>query len=110
MPTPLSILHEPLCVSMAFFEGGGKVVLDAGLLEEATAEGTMVVAANTQREVCLISKMGGVPTDALVLLRCVEVAVGKVRELSKVLHQALEEDARRRDQGLGKELSASNER
>ena len=46
-----------------------------------------------------------------MLLRCVEVAVGKARELGKALDVALERDAKRRDKGgMSRELRAENER
>lgn len=87
------------------------MIVDATLLEQQCSEGQMVVTANEQGDVCQISKLGGVPTDALVLLRCVEVAVGKVRELSKVVSRGLEEDTKKRDKGgLMAELSAENAR
>ncbi|KAM0795644.1 ribosomal protein S5 domain 2-type protein [Usnea florida] len=110
-PVPLALLHHPLCVTMRGFEDGGKWLVDATLLEQQCSEGEVVVAANAQGEVCLVRKGGGGEVDALVLLRCVEVAVGKVRELGKVVDGALEEDAKRRDKGgMSRELRAENER
>lgn len=59
-----------------------------------------------------MQKGGGGEVDALVLLRCINVAVGKVRELGKVIDKVLEEDAKRRDKGgvMSRELRAENER
>lgn len=80
-------------------------------MEQQCSEGEVVVAANPQGEVCLVQKGGGGEVDALVLLRCVEVAMGKVRELGKMMDGALEKDARRRDRGgMSEELRAENER
>lgn len=80
-------------------------------MEQQCSEGEVVVAANPQGEVCLLQKGGGGEMDALVLLRCVEVALGKVRELGKVVDGALERDAKRRDKGgKSRELRAENER
>lgn len=85
--------------------------MDATLEEERCGEGEVVVAANGQGEVCLVQKGGGGEVDALVLLRCVEVAVGKVRELGREVDGALERDAKRRDRGgMSRELRAENER
>lgn len=55
---------------------------------------------------------GGGEVDALVLLKCVGVAVGKVREVGGVIDRVLEEDGRRRDRGglVSRELRAENER
>lgn len=80
-------------------------------MEQQCSEGEVVVAANPQGEVCLVQKGGGGEVDALVLLRCLEVAMGKVRELGKMMDGALEKDARRRDRGgMSEELRAENER
>ena len=110
-PVPLALLHHPLCVTLVFFEAGEKWVVDATLMEQQCGEGEVVVAANAQGEVCLVQKGGGREVDALVLLRCVEVAVGKVRELGKRVDGALERDAKARDKGgWRRELQAENER
>ncbi|KAL8894568.1 MAG: hypothetical protein Q9192_004214, partial [Flavoplaca navasiana] len=110
-PVPLAMLHHPLCVTMALFEGGEKVVVDATLREQQCCEGEVVVTANKHGEVCQIAKLGGVPSDALVLLKCVDVAVAKVRELDALVAEALEKDAAKRDiGGLMAELSAENAR
>ncbi|KAL8854962.1 MAG: hypothetical protein Q9221_000158 [Calogaya cf. arnoldii] len=110
-PVPLAMLHHPLCVTMALFEGGEKVVVDATLREQQCCEGEVVVTANKHGEVCQIAKLGGVPSDALVLLKCVDVAVAKVKELDVLIVKALEKDAAKRDiGGLMAELSAENAR
>ena len=80
-------------------------------MEQQCSEGEIVVAANPQGEVCLVQKGGGGQVDALLVLRCVEVAMVKVRELDKVVDGALEGDAKRRDKGgMSRELRAENER
>ena len=80
-------------------------------MEQQCSEGEIVVAANPQGEVCLVQKGGGGEVDALVLLRCVEVAMRKVKELGKAVDAALEADAKRRDKGgISRELRAENER
>lgn len=110
-PVPLALLHHPICVSLHYFESGGKVIVDATLVEQQCSEGEIVVAANPQGEVCLMQKGGGGEMDALVLLRCVEVAVGKVKELGKAVDRALERNAKLRDKGgMSRELQAENER
>lgn len=110
-PVPLALLHHPLCITLNYFETGEKIIMDATLVEQQCSEGEVVVAANPQGEVCLVQKGGGGEVDALVLLRCVEMAVGKVRELGKKIDAALEADAKKRDKGgMSRELQAENER
>ena len=98
-------------MTFAVFEEGEKLVVDATMREEQCCEGEITVVANKSGEVCAISKQGGVPTDALVLLGCIDTALGKVRELDAVVKGALEKEEVRRDVGgLMKELRAENER
>ena len=110
-PVPLALLHHPFSVTFNFFEMGERWVVDPTLMEQQCSDGELVVVANPQGEVCLVQKGGGGEVDALVILRCVEVAMGKVRELGKVVDGTLEADAKRRDKGgLSRELRAENER
>lgn len=111
VPVALAMLHHPLCVTFSFFEQGKMVVLDATLQEQQMSEGEMIVTANRHGEICQIAKLGGVPTDALALLRCVDVAVAKVRDMNKTIAGALEMDAMKKDPGrMIAELSAENDR
>ena len=110
-PVPLALLHHPLSVTLNFFEGGRKMVVDPTLVEQQVSEGEVVVTANAQGEVCLVQKGGGGEVNALLVLEAVNMAVGKVRELEKVVNSALGRDAKTRDQGgISAELSAENER
>lgn len=88
------------------------MLVDCTLQEQQCSEGEIIVSANPQGEVCLVQKGGGGEVDALALLRCVNVAVEKVREVGRVIERVLEEDAKRRDKGglLSRELRAENER
>lgn len=110
-PVPLTLLHHPLCVTLSFYEGGEKMLVDTELKEQQCAEGEVVVGANAQGEVCLVSKLGGVEVEAVTLLRGVEVAVGKARQLIGLVDVELERDAKGRDKGgLIEELRAENDR
>ena len=110
-PVPLALLHNPLCATLSFYEKGEVVLVDAGLKEQQCAEGGLIVGANAQGEICLISKIGGVDLEAVRLLRSVEIAVGKVKDLIKLVDHALKKDAAMRDVGgLIAELTAENDR
>lgn len=119
-PVPLSILHQPYCITFSFYtplpdadsDSDTICLLDATLLEEHLREGAATIGINRHGEVCQIAKLGGVEVDAVFLLNCVQVALVKVRDISKLVSGKLEEDARRRDKGgLFKELlSAENDR
>jgi exosome complex component RRP45 len=117
-PVPLSILHCPYCITFSFYkqegEAEGEVIslVDTTLLEEQLRDGAVTVGINRHGEVCQIAKLGGTPVDAVVLLGCVQSALGKVRDISKVVESKLEEDKRRRDKGgrMAELLSSENDR
>lgn len=119
-PVPLALLHWPLCIGLCVLNESSSIGNDAGenvllvdptLAEEQVCENEVLVVANREGEVCQIKKQGGAPTGAIVLLRCVEMAMGKVEELCAQVKNALDADAKRRDKGgLIAELSAENER
>lgn len=86
-------------------------MVDATMREEQCSDGEITVVANKSGEVSAISKQGGVPTDALVLLSCVDTALRKVRELDSFVKEALDGEEKRKDAGgLMRELKAENER
>ncbi|PSN74650.1 hypothetical protein BS50DRAFT_20913 [Corynespora cassiicola Philippines] len=110
-PIPLSILHQPLCVTFSYFEEGEIFLVDANLAEEQVRQGEVIITMNKHGEVCQIAKYGGATVDPLALLQCTNIALVKVQEQSKFIQQKLEEDAKRRDAGgLMAELSAENAR
>ncbi|ORX94283.1 exoribonuclease [Clohesyomyces aquaticus] len=110
-PIPLSILHQPLCVTFSYYEDGDIFLVDANLAEEQVRQGEVIVTMNRHGEVCQVAKYGGATVDPLALLNCTNVALEKVKELSKYIQNRLEEDAKKKDAGgLMAELSAENDR
>ncbi|KZF21499.1 exosome complex endonuclease 2/ribosomal RNA processing protein-like protein [Xylona heveae TC161] len=111
VPVPLSLMHDPLCVSFSFYHGGEVSLVDATLQEEQLREGELIISMNRHGEVCQLAKLGGVPVDALTLLSCTNTALVKVKDLTALINKKLDEDAKRRNLGgLMTELSAENER
>ncbi|OCK82901.1 hypothetical protein K432DRAFT_380004 [Lepidopterella palustris CBS 459.81] len=110
-PIPLSILHHPICVTFSLYESGEIMLVDANLAEEQVREGEVVITMNKHGEVCQVAKYGGASVDALVILNCINVALEKVKGITKFIQSKLEEDAKKRDAGgLMAELSAENAR
>ena len=66
-PLSLSVVHVPVCVSFAFFDGGKFMLIDPTQKEQQVADGMMMVAMNKHREVCMIETTG-----------CVELMVDEV--------------------------------
>jgi exosome complex component RRP45 len=110
-PIPLSILHQPLCVTFSYFEEGEIFLVDANLAEEQVRDAEVIITMNRHGEICQVAKYGGATVDPLALLNCNNIALQKVNEMSKFIQKKLEEDAKRRDAGgLMAELSAENAR
>ncbi|KAH4403585.1 hypothetical protein HBH92_198360 [Parastagonospora nodorum] len=110
-PIPLSILHQPLCVTFSYFAEGELFLVDANLAEEQVRQGEITITMNKHGEICQIAKYGGATVNPLAMLQCTNVALQKVKEMSKFIQQKLDEDAKRRDAGgLMAELSAENAR
>ncbi|KZO91951.1 hypothetical protein CALVIDRAFT_541439 [Calocera viscosa TUFC12733] len=95
-PVPLSLHHQPMCVSFAFLGPANVLVVDPTHLEEQLANGTMSISLNAQREICVLQKAGGVALPADEVMRAVNIAVFRVRELSDIVSRALEEDSKTR--------------
>ncbi|KAF2248410.1 hypothetical protein BU26DRAFT_520091 [Trematosphaeria pertusa] len=110
-PIPLSILHQPLCVTFSYFEEVDIFLVDANFAEEQVRQGEVIVTMNRHGEVCQVAKYGGATVNPLALLNCTNIALQKVKEMSKFIQMKLDEDAKRRNVGgLLAELSAENDR
>ena len=66
--------------------------MDPSQLEETLALGTLSVALNAQREICVMQKMGGAPLAADEILGLVDVAVEKAKELDRLVEKRLKQD------------------
>ncbi|KAI9489059.1 ribosomal protein S5 domain 2-type protein [Zychaea mexicana] len=91
-PVPLSIHHLPICVSFAFFDQGQLLVVDPNYLEEKLKQGSMVITMNIHKEICALSKAGGIPLEMDQVLRCSQIALVKVTETTEQIQKALETD------------------
>jgi exosome complex component RRP45 len=110
VPVPLSIMHHPVCVTCSFYHNGEVILLDATRSEEQVREAEAILTVN-DFELCQVAKLGGSPIDAVVLLKCINTALTKGKEINGMVTRKLAEDATRRDVGgLIAELRAENER
>ena len=110
VPVPLSIMHHPVCATFSFYHGGETMILDAARSEEQVRESSVTITVNAF-ELCQVSKMGGSPIDALMLLKCINIALAKGKEINGIVASCLTEDSTRRGVGgLIAELRAENER
>ncbi|KAI9851393.1 MAG: hypothetical protein M1824_002709, partial [Vezdaea acicularis] len=86
------------------------ILLDATPLEESVSVARLSVTATAQGEVVGISLLGGGPVEAVLLLRCAELAVRKAGELTGWLRGEVDRDLERRDGIVVREGGAENER
>ncbi|KAJ2918869.1 hypothetical protein MD484_g1538, partial [Candolleomyces efflorescens] len=92
-PMPLAIHHSPFCFTFAFFsDPETPPILDPSQLEQRLSAGTMSIALNAQKEICVLQKLGGVPQQTDEILRLVKVAVERAKELSNEVDVRLEAD------------------
>jgi len=59
-PLPLNVIHIPLCVTFAFFDNSKFMLVDPTQREQLVADGSIIVAMNKHREICMIETLGSV--------------------------------------------------
>jgi exosome complex component RRP45 len=67
-------------------------VLDPSQLEQRLSAGLVSIALNAQKEICVLQKLGGVPLGADDVLRLVDIAVMKAKEMHNLVETRLQED------------------
>ncbi|ODV86062.1 hypothetical protein CANARDRAFT_22847 [[Candida] arabinofermentans NRRL YB-2248] len=121
-PTPLSILHIPICITFQFYNPNGDVenvkgdsndeliLIDSTLLEEKISLGSMTLTLNKNKELCQMIKSGGLNIDASVIMNCCILANKLVDELTDKIQTLLKIDALSRKSGMERELQVVNDR
>ncbi|GMM37588.1 exosome non-catalytic core subunit [Saccharomycopsis crataegensis] len=107
-PVKLSILHVPICVTFALFnpkekeenikggadgneEAGEFAIVDATMKEEGLSNGTLTITMNKNKEICQISKSGGLPAEGLMVMDCANKAYGIVEKLTDQIKEVLKQ-------------------
>lgn len=67
-------------------------MVDPSYLEEQVKEGDMTITMNIHKEICALSKAGGIPLEMDQVVRCSQIAQVKVADISEMIQKALEED------------------
>lgn len=95
VPIPLAIHHTPICLTFAFFGDDSLAVLDPSHLETLLASGTLTLTLNSQQEICVLSKAGGVPLPADDIMKVVSIGVQRVKEVDALIKSSLEREAKK---------------
>ncbi|RHZ63529.1 hypothetical protein Glove_329g56 [Diversispora epigaea] len=92
-PVPLVVHHIPICVTFAFFEISENKdlwVVDPNWQEEKICQGDMTIVINDHKEICVLSKAGGVPLSMETIIYCSKIATSKVEIIIDDIRKALE--------------------
>ncbi|VDB87089.1 unnamed protein product [Peniophora sp. CBMAI 1063] len=108
-PVPLTLHHMPFLLTFAYFSRATTLpsaataasdtvsaLLDPSLLESRLAAGTLMLALNAQRELCVVQKAGGVPLPQESITQAIDVAVARAKELEALVEARVKEDWVRR--------------
>ncbi|GME77801.1 unnamed protein product [Ambrosiozyma monospora] len=121
-PTPLSILHIPICVTFQFYNPNDNeenikgdlnnelILIDSNLIEERLSLGSMTLTLNKNKELCQMLKSGGLNIDATLIIKCCSVASKLVDELTTKIQKVLKVDEEQRKSGMESELQVVNDR
>jgi len=92
-PVPLAIHHTPFCFTFAFFpDASTPPIIDPSQLEQRLSAGSVSIALNAQKELCVLQKLGGVPLSTDEILNLIDVAVTKAKETNRLVEARLQED------------------
>ncbi len=72
------------------------MIVDPTLLEEQVQTGSLTVCMNNYREICGLSKPGGVAVDMKRIVHCCDVAHAKITQITETIQNLLKEDKIRR--------------
>ncbi|KAH9811203.1 ribosomal protein S5 domain 2-type protein [Melampsora americana] len=90
LPIPLTLHHLPICLTFAFFElPASYILLDPSRLEQQLSTGTMTLTLNAQREICVINKSGGMPSDVEEIMRVIRIGSRRVQEVDALIKEQI---------------------
>ena len=85
----LSMHFLPICVTFGFLDTGNLVLLDPSLKEESVLDGKIIVCMNIYGDILTLQKTGGACVGTDILMKCLEVAKIKAKDLTDVVREAL---------------------
>ncbi|KAI0462492.1 hypothetical protein LJB42_003986 [Komagataella kurtzmanii] len=120
-PVPLSVLHIPICVTFQIYSSGSMednvkgdgrefVIVDATLKEEALTRGTITLTLNSNKELCQMSKSGGINLEVDEILSLTNEAQIIVDDFTKYIKDTIKKDEELRVNPRQKELQVVNSR
>lgn len=107
MTKSLSVHFLPICVTFGFLDAGNMVLLDPTLKEESLLDGKIIVCMNIYGDILTLQKTGGACVGTDILLKCLEVAKIKAKDLTEAVREALHRDKAQRGSRSSKEEAAN---
>ncbi|GAM19753.1 hypothetical protein SAMD00019534_029280 [Acytostelium subglobosum LB1] len=94
-PVPLSIHHTPISITFGFFPKGAMIV-DPESREEQVMDGKLSFLVNVHKEICGVSKGGGMSTTIEQVIKCSKIAIIRTAEVTQQIREALHQNVQAR--------------
>ena len=103
-PLSLTLLHYPFCVSFAFFFVDNKnkyhMICDPLECEEESSDASLIVSANSYREIVSLHCSGKPVVDSETIIKCSQKAIERVKHLTEFVKKSLESDKQIRSKSI----------
>lgn len=101
-PVPLSIHHTPITstYSLCTINGHPSFITDPSAIEESVELGSVTIAVNPQREICVLQKSGGVPCSIDTVKELCEISIQEARKSVDFIMSLCKEDLKKRSTKL----------
>lgn len=106
-PVSLTFNHQPFCVTFTFFDNGTALLTDPTKLEENCCDGKLIVAVNKHREVCCTQMSGAIQVNSEQVLRCVNNATKKAKELTELVKESIKNDIEAKKKNMKSSMTSS---
>ncbi|EFA81538.1 Putative exosome complex exonuclease [Heterostelium album PN500] len=94
-PVPLSIHHTPISITFGFFPKAIMIV-DPDNKEEQVMDGKLSFYVNVHKEICGVSKGGGMSTTIEQVIKCSKISVIRATEITQLIREALHQNIQSR--------------
>ncbi|XP_063240289.1 exosome complex component RRP45 [Bacillus rossius redtenbacheri] len=98
-PLPLTLHHQPVCITYALFDNLEEVVADPTQLEERVSQAQVVLGMNSYRELCGVHLGGSALASDSTVWQCSVKAASRAAHVVASLKEALARDLRLRARG-----------
>ncbi|EGG14605.1 Putative exosome complex exonuclease RRP45 [Cavenderia fasciculata] len=98
-PVPLSIHHYPVSVTFGFFPDS-LMIVDPDAKEEMVIDGKLSFLVNVHKEICGVSKSGGMSTSIDQVIKCSKMAINRAFDITNKIRIALHESIKDKNSSM----------